>query len=688
MKHLGRCLILLLCLLVFSYAAAEVAVDVLPTTEQVRTRSGMVRVRLDSLNQPEQLTITLRGNYTAYGSTSLPMTDGQTVKVSVQNGELVLTTNGQKTAMGQTLLLQRVSADTENCFSLKEARMPSNTYPGDLRLTVEQTESGRQIVPVAYVYIEDYLVGVLPYEMGSTAPTEALKAQAVAARTYTLSRMAAQTESAWDVVDTTNDQVYYGTPSAGTACTEAVQATEGVALTYGDTFAETLYTASNGGQTESAQNAWGTTSCPYLTVKEDPFDLMNPASAVKQLVIQIDNHAASQPTAWKNALEEKACAALNQSDADVTSVDGITLYAPRYAEPSCLYTMMDVDVTVLCGDTYRQMTLTFDIFEELEAALDLSINATANELWSVTVEGETFVLTVRRYGHGIGMSQRGAMQMAELGYSWEQILGFYYEGCTQTLYVFGNQPGGDEDGTLVTSAPITHGTVTAESGLNLRRTPDASGEILCAIYWGERVPVYSLENGWAQVTWNGQSGYCMAAYLDLENGAAEEMPGQQAEETVTENSTAYIASDGVGLLAAPMDQAPALLTMEENTPVQVYLISDGWCRIACGEQIGYVRLEDLRAGMAETEKATDETFVSSTRYVSTSGGGLNLRDQPSSEGNVLAVLERGTEVELVLDQGEWSFVRHEDQLGYVMSRYLNTEAPAAETEAAPEEYAA
>ena len=76
------------------------------------------------------------------------------------------------------------------------------------------------------------MLGVLPYEMDNSFPLEALKAQAVAARTYALKKMSVQAAT-YDVVDTTSDQVYNGTPSGNARCAQAVQETSGIVGTVG-----------------------------------------------------------------------------------------------------------------------------------------------------------------------------------------------------------------------------------------------------------------------------------------------------------------------------------------------------------------------------------------------------------------------------------------------------------------------
>ena len=123
---------------------------------------------------------------------------------------------------------------------------------------------GYKLYTIAHINIENYLYGVVPYEMGSSAPLEALKAQAVAARTYTVRMMSARTSWLYDVVDTTGDQTYNGTPASASNCNTAVDGTEGILIKNGSAYTATYYSSSNGGQTESIKNAWGTSGYDYL----------------------------------------------------------------------------------------------------------------------------------------------------------------------------------------------------------------------------------------------------------------------------------------------------------------------------------------------------------------------------------------------------------------------------------------
>ena len=375
-------------------------VDAAPLTVRSAATNGMVRVYLSSLGSPTQLDITVSGSYTLGGNASLAMSSGETVRVTfdTQTGMISLTRNGQTTAMGQEVAFRRHATSGTSGLKIAQARKSANLYPGDLYLKAQKSGSGYRLYPIVHVYIEYYLNGVLPYEMGDSAPLEALKAQAVAARTYTLNKMNLRSSSLYDVVDTTNDQVYYGNSDSTANCTAAVTATKGIVLTNGGQLTSCYYTASNGGQTESATNAWGSSGYSYLTVKDDPFDLMNTASIVRSATIYADYDATGQKAGLTTLLNSKAQAALSAqgTSGSITQITSVTPHTPKFSSPSRLYTK--VDFGVLCQTPAGQvpLTLTCNIFTELETALGLSINGSSNELWSVKTSGSNWIIQARR----------------------------------------------------------------------------------------------------------------------------------------------------------------------------------------------------------------------------------------------------------------------------------------------------
>jgi stage II sporulation protein D len=121
--------------------------------------------------------------------------------------------------------------------------------------------------------IEPYLYGVVPSEMPSTWSAEALKAQAVAARSYALATR--QVGAPFDVYADTRSQVYLGLSHESPAATAAVDATKRQVLSYGGTVATTYFSSTSGGRTESSQG-WKGTALPYLVSVPDPYDDISP----------------------------------------------------------------------------------------------------------------------------------------------------------------------------------------------------------------------------------------------------------------------------------------------------------------------------------------------------------------------------------------------------------------------------
>src|SRR5699024_7488222 len=139
-------------------------------------------------------------------------------------------------------------------------------YCGDLTFSA----SGGRLRVILTIQIEDYLYGVVPYEMSDTFPLEALKAQAVAARTYAMQRKARNADQDYDVTDTADDQVFKGLDARYTLPIQAVDETRGMVGMYNGEYAECFYCASNGGQTALATDVWGEGDFGYLQMRDDP----------------------------------------------------------------------------------------------------------------------------------------------------------------------------------------------------------------------------------------------------------------------------------------------------------------------------------------------------------------------------------------------------------------------------------
>ena len=436
--------------------------------------------------------------------------------------------------------------------------------------------------------VEDYLLGVVPYEMSESFPLEALKAQAVCARTYALSRVSR--EKAWDVVDTTNDQVYRGTVSSKPNSARAVRETAGIVITSNGALANCYYSASNGGQTELPSHVWsGNESSTCYQMTDDPYDLENPESIQKK--IRLDKDGTGLRSAFLALLEEAVFSEPEMKDFvraegafRVDGISAVTLSSPRFSPPSRLMTKLTVTLSV-SGKQYLPVrtdlpltweeddahavtaaptftpaptpvptpvlsdfipagtfTVTLSLFPSVIRALGLSIYGADNEIVTVNEEKDAFLLKAGRYGHGVGMSQRGAQWMAgQYGKSFTEIISFYFPGSVLMKAASGIQPLPTVDPRLaetpgpaatptprptlmpVTETGLPEGAYLASveniednSSLNLRAEPATSSDILMRLYKHQKLIVLEAceDPEWVHVRTDAAEGYVMLSFLE------------------------------------------------------------------------------------------------------------------------------------------------------------------------------
>ena len=694
-------------------AKAETALAGAPLSAG-NTQNGMVRVRLAELENLSVLNFTVYGSYSVNGQASRTLSGGAavTVRFNSSTGQWSLTVGGTTSNMGSSFRLCRHETSGQNGVKISQGRVPANLYPGDFQFISKSNNGNYVSYIIAHIYMEDYLYGVLPYEMGNSSGMEALKAQAVAARTYTMMRMSKMGASQWDVVDTTADQVYSGTPSDSANCKAAIDATKGIAVKNGASFTATYYTASNGGQTESIKNAWGTGGLPYLGVKDDPYDLANPDSRKASFSVQA---YGSQSNSKLGSLLNQKAASVFGSGATVTAVTAVTPHTPKYAAPSRLYTKLDFDVQYTRNGQLGFGVLTFDIFGELESALSMNVTSGSNELWSVTQHSSGFTVTARRYGHGIGMSQRGAMYMDKLGYTYDQILAFYYEGCTRVEYtltrsVLGAIGSGQEGQqqiipeqpvSLETPAPsagpgLTARVATQSGSLNLRQKPSTGAKVLCTIPQNEIIPVLSQDGTWSQTAYRGFTGYVMTAYLSFSSPAAEATPTPAAPPAdASQYAQVTTQSGSLNLRSAPNAGAKILRTIPQYQVIPVLESGASWCRVSYNGDTGYVMTGFLTFLSGPSAAVTPAPTVSpaatlppasgsvSSARVVTSSGSLNLREYGRDTARVLRTIPQYDTVSVLEHGAVWCHVAYAGTVGYVMTKFLSFEGGAVPTQPVP-----
>ena len=529
---LRRILLLLLCVALGLPHAALAA-------GSKKSSVNEIRVLLTRLNLTNEAWMTLEGRYLARGSngTEVLLPVGAQITVFLRNGQLALFHDGLSVNAGTELqLLRQEDGDIEPGIRFN---LFAGVYPGNLTLSVQDGS----IRPILKLPLEKYLLGVVPYEMSDSFPLEALKVQAICARTYALSRMNQNRSAEWDLVDNTNDQVFRGTPAQNENSSRAIEETAGLVLTYKDKLITAWYSASNGGQTELPGNIWNGKDIPgCFAMTDDLWDAQNPDSTVRTAVLGRDGSGLSRGMLRLLCQELSPKAELSgrlpekPEDLKVDAIRSVKLTTPRYASPSRLMTRMEITLDAF-GGTYDAA---LDLFPEAVFYLGLSVYGANNEIISVSEDEKGFTLTAGRYGHGVGMSQRGAQYMASEGKkTFKQILDFYYPGVTIKRYRGEADPLPTPDPVLCeTPGPVPTATprptlmpVTEElpegawlatvehidddSTLNLREKPSAGAKIVRRLYKHQQLAVLEEADviGWLHVKTDVTEGYVMASFL-------------------------------------------------------------------------------------------------------------------------------------------------------------------------------
>ena len=272
-----------------------------------------------------------------------------------------------------------------------------NTYRGGFEYI---RRTGERLTVINVVDIEDYVKGVLPYEMSEGWPAEALKAQAVCARTYAAAHFDGLPGYRADVTNDTFSQAYLGDTASGPGTDAAVEATEGLYLVYGGEPIDAMYCSSNGGATEDSENVM-LSAVPYLRGKADPYEAaaaeVNPNSSWTRSFSASEIQSRLASAGWRLGSVASVETALSESG----NVIGLTFASPEGYE-----------VTLEKSVCYNFVTGTLGL-----SSIRFEVEAVSGG----------FAFTGSGWGHSLGMSQYGAYAMAlSYGFDFDQILNFYF----------------------------------------------------------------------------------------------------------------------------------------------------------------------------------------------------------------------------------------------------------------------
>ena len=316
---------------------------------------------------------------------SVSLAAGQSYDVRWQNGSFLV---GREKLRGEILIIRPEAAE----FSLNGRR-----YRGALELR----HRGAGLTAVNIVPVDDYLLSVVPEEMPTDWPAEALKAQSVAARSFALKSRGRHAAEGYDLCTTTHCQLYKGIASEKTASTAAVRATRGEVLTYGGQPIEALFHTDSGGMTESSEDVWGS-HVPYLrAVRDTPLGTMPWTKTMSTAALEQKLAAKGHNIGRLRAIELTPLA-IGRAAKDRTAsgrVKAMTVTGTK-------------GTATLSGNAWRSL---------------LGLKST---LFSAKLTKDSVTFTGFGAGHGLGISQWGAERLAETGKSYADILHHYYTGVT------------------------------------------------------------------------------------------------------------------------------------------------------------------------------------------------------------------------------------------------------------------
>lgn len=671
---------------------------------------GVLRVKLTRLGAPASVTLdadcALRPST---GGGDIPA--GTEVTVSANGGRLLLESNGQQVDAGATLRLSRAETGGHGI----QFRQPglSNRFCGDLALTA----AGDVISAVLNLYVEDYLYGVVGYEMPPSAGEGALQAQAVAARSYALSQKAMGVGE-YDLTDTAGGFTYKGlSDSADYArANQAVDDTRGQVLWYGDALACGYCTESNGGQTESAANAFGSAAA-YTAVSDDAYDYESSA-AKKTATLSRDGSGLAQPLA--ELLSEAAARELTREageavgEARITAIESVEPVEPRFAAPSRLYTALRMTVraeAANAGGNSADVEVSVDVptYGGLEDWYDLSLNDEDNETVWVEDADDGFTVTFRRSGHGVGMSQKGAQLMAnEYHMDCAAILAYYYPGARLEQLALAEKATAQPQPTKRTGR-IAIAEARLKDRTDLLKKASEGAASVAVLPAGATVEIYAAQGRWAAVGSGGQVGYLPLSAL---------MPGfllAGPNLTRLNPPDILVLSEDWDLLELPMDGATALRQLPAGEELSLTARTDDWLEVAAPDGLtGFLPAdamgeEDALAGEAlieapeiealgleapeleetatptpapeatptpaptfsleEADLPEDMTPVEGEQYAQLTESASLYRSVNGTES--IAILERNSYVQRLAESDQWAYVQRPDgERGFVQRSVL------------------
>ena len=277
-------------------------------------------------------------------------------------------------------------------FRIKYARQKERVYDGSISIAPK----GNAIEVVNIVDMPSYIAGVVESEVGSRGDLEFYKVQSILVRTYAIKNHNKFISKGYNLTDDVRSQVYFSKshfPRKSKIIKEAVKLTDGLIVIYNNRIIDPVFHANSGGQTLGAVDVWNF-EFPYLQPVKDPYSVLNNS----------DNSKWNKKISKEEFLHffyNKAPLLVN----DKKYKESILSFHQKKRLSTFKYKDIEIPLTEIRRE-FRLKSTFFDVIDK----------------------GDVVVLNGKGYGHGVGLAQIGAINMAKKGFTYQQIIKFYFTG--------------------------------------------------------------------------------------------------------------------------------------------------------------------------------------------------------------------------------------------------------------------
>jgi stage II sporulation protein D len=346
-----------------------------------------VRIRLFHPTLIKALMITCGdGSYsiTCQGFNDMSINRGDNIFIRAYEAKLWMRNKDGEWLQVQDPTLSPVTERSSLIFKPADPVLQDREYLGKFTVIL----SNGNIVLINIIDLEKYIMGVVLAEAGPAVPDGYYKVQAIICRTYAIRNLEKHAGEGFNLCDNVHCQVYKGMHRWNENIEIAVEATEGLIITDSDSVpAIGAFHSNSGGETQGAERAW-LTSVPYLKAVLDPFSIGQPNERWEMII---------SAQKWLDYLKKHGFAVSKKPD------------YKRF------------EFTQQHRATYYQVG---DHKIELRKIReDWNLRST---FFSIVYKDGSFIFKGKGYGHGVGLSQEGAINMARKGYHYSDILNFYY----------------------------------------------------------------------------------------------------------------------------------------------------------------------------------------------------------------------------------------------------------------------